>query len=60
MNIKIVLAIILALIAGFITLNIFWWVIRHVFMLAFDLFAIIMIVVIALPFYFIIRKKLLS
>lgn len=60
MNIKKILAVILALGAGYITLKVLWWVVRNVFSLALDLMGLVLIVMIAVPFYIVIRKKLLS
>lgn len=57
---KKILAVILALGAAWVVLKVFWWVIRHAFSLALDIVGLIMIVVIAAPIYFIIRRKLLS
>jgi hypothetical protein len=57
---KKILAVILALGAAWVVLKVFWWVVRHAFSLALDLVGIMLLVVIAVPIYFIIRKKLLS
>jgi hypothetical protein len=59
MNFKKILAIILALAAGYILFKVFWWIIRHAFSLAFDLMGLVLIAMIAVPIYFIIRAKLL-
>lgn len=52
------LAIGLALVIAYFAVNVFWWVIRNIFSLVFDLASIILVAIIALPLYFILRKKL--
>lgn len=57
---KKILAIVLSIGAAWLVLKVAWWVIRNAFSLALDLVGIMLLVVIAAPIYFIIRKKLLS
>lgn len=57
---KKILAVILALGAAWVVLTVFWWVVRHAFSLALDIVGLIMLVVISIPIYLIIRRKLLS
>ncbi len=52
------LAIGLALVIAYFAVSVFWWVIRNIFSLVFDLASIILVAIIALPLYFILRKKL--
>ncbi len=57
---KKILAVILALGAAWVVLKVFWWVARHAFSLALDIVGLILLLVIAVPIYLIIRRKLLS
>jgi len=52
------LAIILALVIAYFAVNVFWWVISNVFSLMFNIATLLLMAVVAIPFYFILRKKL--
>lgn len=56
--IKRILSAALALIAAFIILKVLWWIIRSSFFIAISIFEIIILVIIALPIYVIISRKL--
>ena len=60
MNFKKILAIILALVVGYVIFKVLWWILRHAFALAFDLVGLALIAMIAVPIYFVIRAKLLK
>lgn len=59
MDIKKILAVVLALVGGYFLLKVVWWLLGAVFSVVFVLFQIILVAVIAVPLYFIIRQKLL-
>lgn len=54
------LAVILSIGVAYIVMKVAWWIVRNAFSLAFDLVGLMLIVVIATPIYFLIRRKLLS
>lgn len=56
--IKRILSAVLALVVAFLILKALWWVIRSSFFIALSLFEIVILVVIALPIYLIISRKL--
>ncbi len=56
---KMVVAIVLALFIGHFFIAAFFWVLSSVFTFAWELSKFIMALIVALPFYFIIRRKLL-
>jgi hypothetical protein len=56
--IKRILSAALALIAAFIILKVIWWVIRSSFFIAISVFEIIILVIVALPIYVIISRRL--
>lgn len=60
MNLRKLIAIILAVAVGYVTIKVAWWVVRHAFSLAIDIMGLVLIVIIAIPLYYIFRSKLLS
>lgn len=59
MNIKKIIAIILALVGGWILLKVLWWVLGMAFTIAFTIIQIVVVLAIAVPLYLIISRKLL-
>lgn len=60
MNIKNILSWVLAIVAGYFLIKIFWWILGTAFSIAITLFQIVFILILAAPLYLIIRRKLLS
>jgi hypothetical protein len=60
MDIKKILAVVLALVGGYFLLKALWWLLGMVFSVVFVLFQIILVAVIAVPLYLFIRRKLLK
>jgi len=60
MNLKKILAIVLAIGAGYIAVEVMFFVFRHLFSLVLGVMWLGLIAVFAVPAYFYIRKKLLS
>lgn len=60
MNIKNILSWVLAIVAGYFLIKIFWWIISAAFSIALSVIQIVFILVLAAPLYLIIRRKLLS
>lgn len=56
---KNIIAVVGALVVGFIALGVFYWLMGQIFWLAFQLTKIIIAMLIAVPVFFIIRRKLL-
>lgn len=57
MNIKKIIAIILALVGGWILLKVLWWVLGMAFTIAFTIIQIVVVLAIAVPLYLIISRK---
>lgn len=60
MNIKSILAWILALVSGYFLIKILWWLIGTAFSIAITVIQVVFILVLAFPLYIIIRRKFLS
>lgn len=57
MNIKKIIAIILALVGGWILLKVLWWILGMAFTIAFTIIQIVVVLAIAVPLYLVISRK---
>ena len=60
MNIKNILAWVLALVGGYFLIKVLWWILGIAFSIAITVIQIVFILVLAAPLYIIIRRKLLN
>ncbi|MFM7775081.1 MAG: hypothetical protein ACKOAX_13415 [Candidatus Kapaibacterium sp.] len=56
---KNIIAVVAALVVGFFALGVFYWLMGQIFWLAFQITKIVIAMLIAVPVFFIIRRKLL-
>lgn len=59
MDIKKIIAVVLALVGGYFLLKFLWWLLGLVFSVVFVLLQIVLVAAIAVPIYLLIRRKLL-
>lgn len=57
---KKILAAVIAIVIAYFAISAFWWMFTHVFTLMWSLAKFAIVVIIALPLYIIVRRKLLS
>ncbi|MDZ4745823.1 MAG: hypothetical protein SGJ05_07450 [bacterium] len=55
---KKIIAIVIAIVVAFFLIKIAWWVLKGVFFLTLNLVGIILVLAVAVPVYFLIRKAL--
>lgn len=56
--IKRILSAAISIVAAYFVLKILWWVIRNSFLIALSVFELVVLIVIAVPIYIIVSRKL--